>query len=377
VADASAARQNDNDVVARASYTDRHIEGMVISLNSAFHYGLETYVDPAYAIDSFYKNRFVTVNPQLQVSFGEADRLIIGGEFSEGILDGNDFDSRIVRVQKALYVSNECYFNADRDYFDRASVYGIVRYDQVSDVAESSTPKIGLNVRIVRTGDVRIRASYGKSFRAPSFNDLYYRGFSNPQLKPEHSAGYDIGFLASGYFGGDHAIEATWFSLQTEDRILFDPTIFLPVNIGRTTSEGVEARYSVNCFDGAVQAGAIYTLTDALKKNSSSPTDSTYNKHLTFVPRQLLKSTLSIHMGPGIFNAVYVLSGERYTNEENSSSLPRYGLTHANVLFTLPLGEWKVRLKAEINNVFDVGYQVFPGYPMPGRTYRMTASAEY
>lgn len=40
----------------------------------------------------------------------------------------------------------------------------------------------------------RVRASAGTSFKAPSFNDLYFPGFGNPDLEPEEATSYELGF---------------------------------------------------------------------------------------------------------------------------------------------------------------------------------------
>ncbi|QSP95749.1 TonB-dependent receptor [Marinobacter salinisoli] len=39
----------------------------------------------------------------------------------------------------------------------------------------------------------RVRVSSGTSFKAPSFNDLYFPGFGNPDLQPEQAQSYEIG----------------------------------------------------------------------------------------------------------------------------------------------------------------------------------------
>lgn len=39
----------------------------------------------------------------------------------------------------------------------------------------------------------RVRASVGTSFKAPSFNDLYFPGFGNPDLEPEEATSYEVG----------------------------------------------------------------------------------------------------------------------------------------------------------------------------------------
>lgn len=40
----------------------------------------------------------------------------------------------------------------------------------------------------------RVRTSVGTSFKAPSFNDLYFPGFGNPDLEPEEATSYEVGF---------------------------------------------------------------------------------------------------------------------------------------------------------------------------------------
>lgn len=377
VSDVSLARQNDKDVNVRLSYRDHHIAGTELSLNTGFQHGFETYSDPTYLIDSFYKNIFFTANPQAQVNLSVQDRLIVGGEFAQGILQGNDFDSRIQRNQASLYVSNEYAADFNQALFDRLSLYQTVRYDDFTDVGRAWTPKFGVNLRILKPGDVRIRASYGLSYRAPSFNDLYYRNFSNPLLKPEHSHSFDVGVLTNSPFGGEHSIEVTYFLITTTDRILLDPVNYTPVNIGRTASQGIESSYRGRFFDGLLEAGLSYTFTDARKKNSSSPGDSTYNKQLMYVPQNLFKGSLSLHLRAFTINIFRIFTGMRFINEDNSQSLPSYSLTGANMSATIPLGTWKALVKAEVSNLFNVDYQGFPNYPMPGKNFRLEAGIEY
>ena len=41
--------------------------------------------------------------------------------------------------------------------------------------------------------DNDVLLTYSEGFRAPTFNDLYYPQFGNPDLKPEYSKSYEIG----------------------------------------------------------------------------------------------------------------------------------------------------------------------------------------
>lgn len=375
--DISFARENDKNVNAHLAYRDRHIAGTEVSLNTGFQYSFETYIDPAYAMDSFYKNLLINVNPQVQTVISDDDRLTIGGEFVQGILEGNDFGVRIQRTQTSGYVSNEFTVQTDRPMFDRLLLFQTLRYDHCSDVGQALTPKVGMNLRVSHDGDIRVRASYGQSYRAPSFNDLYYIPFNNPELHPEHSSSFDAGIVASAETFGKHRVELTYFSVSTRDRIVFDPMSFIPVNIGKTVSHGIESSYSGVYFGGLVDVGLSYSYTDARKRNSASATDPTYDKRLVFIPSNLFKANVALNFAPCSINLFRIYAGERPVNEDNSILLPSYSLTSANVEAVMSLGSVKVSAKVEADNILNVRYQVYPGYPMPGTTYRFDLGVEY
>jgi vitamin B12 transporter len=375
--DLSLARQKDTDVNAHLGYRDDRVSGIELSLNTGYQYAYETYVDPAYRIDSFYKNLMVSANPQVQAVLSEKDRIIAGGEFVQGILEGNDFGARIQRTQTSAYISNEYVLEVPRPMFDRLSLFQTLRYDHFSDVGHALTPKLGFNLRLFHTGDVRVRASYGQSYRAPSFNDLYYVPFNNPALQPEHSQSFDAGILGSGTLWGEHSIEATYFNATTKDRIVFDPISFLPINVGKTVSQGIESSYRGEWLEGAIEVNLSYTYTDARKRDSASGTDSTFDKQLVFIPQNLFKITLAFHLHPITVNIFRLFTGKRPVNQDNTASLPSYSLTNVNIATGAPFGPWKITAKLEMDNIFNVQYQVYPAYPMPGRTYKLDIGVEY
>jgi vitamin B12 transporter len=371
------ARQNDNDVNILASYLDTQVEHVEFSVRTAFHYNLETYDDPTFGINSFYKTVFLNVNPQARARISAYQSLILGGELGQGVLFGNDFDGRVSRVQRSAYASNEFRFEFERPFLDRISLYQTLRYDNISDVDDALTPKIGVNVRALKEGDLRLRSSFGWNFRAPSFNDMYYRGFSNPNLKPERSTSFDVGLLTTLQSWGEHTFELTYFHLRTKDRILFDPTAYLPVNIGEATSTGLEGRYQGDFLEKMIGLTLSYTLADARKANRDSDTDPSYDKQLPYVPSNVATLNLTFRFEPVVLSVTHSFVGRRYTTADNSKWLSPYHLTNANGVVTIPMSSRKLFAKAEVNNIFDKDYEVFQYYPMPGRNFRFTLGLEY
>ncbi len=363
-------RLADDDVEVGVEYGDRHLEAVEAHLRSDMHYGLETYVDPnpAYPINSYYHNIAYTVNPEISAMPVKELRLLLGLEAGSAVLGSNDFDARVERTQTSFYFTQELHLEREGDVLDQYSLYGALRSDAFSDVEHSWTPKVGANVRLLKWADVHLRSSYGRSFRVPSFNDLYYRYFGNPLLRPEHSTSFDLGATAALPAPVDISLGLTWFVMNTEDRIIFDPTLSLPVNVGKVHANGIELSCEGFAVRERVKWGIEYTSSSTLDR--TDPSSPSYDRQLPYQPEEALKAHIDAEFGPARLTLHQALFSERFTSADNSASIPGYRLTGIALLVTNPLPHCS--LKGEINNLFDVRYEVFPHYPMPGRTFRLS-----
>ncbi|CDM64293.1 TonB-dependent receptor [Pyrinomonas methylaliphatogenes] len=88
----------------------------------------------------------------------------------------------------------------DRISLNRLTLILGARYDDHSIFGAAFSPKAGANLRI--NENLRLRASYGRGFRAPDLGQLYYRFLNptsfyqvigNPHLEPEHANSYQLG----------------------------------------------------------------------------------------------------------------------------------------------------------------------------------------
>src|SRR5690606_27495320 len=68
---------------------------------------------------------------------------------------------------------------------------GGVRYDYNEQFGDVVTYNLGGSYEILP--DLVLRTSFGTGFRAPTFNELYYPGYANPNLAPEKSRSFEIG----------------------------------------------------------------------------------------------------------------------------------------------------------------------------------------
>src|SRR5207249_6133363 len=75
-----------------------------------------------------------------------------------------------------------------------------VRHDDSSQFGAKTTGALAWGYRFAPGW--RVTASAGSAFRVPTFNDLYFPGFSNPDLRPETSRNVEAGLHWSAR-GGD------------------------------------------------------------------------------------------------------------------------------------------------------------------------------
>ncbi|MCW3476840.1 TonB-dependent receptor [Rhodovastum sp. RN2-1] len=119
----------------------------------------------------------------------------------------------------------------------------------------------------------RFKASYGTSFRAPSLYDLFgvdttgYMG--NPNLRPERSTGYELGWAIDVPALGRRdaaTLEVTYFNTRIRDliQVIFAPNFMSSTteNVNRANIQGVESSLTLRPASW-LETVLTYTWTDA------------------------------------------------------------------------------------------------------------------
>lgn len=205
-------------------------------------------------------------------------------------------------------------------------------------------------------GGVRLRASYGEAFRAPSLGELFFPGSGNPDLQPETGATWEVGIERDA--GGFRAA-VTGFDTRQRNLIDFDFATFRDVNVGRAHSRGLEAELGYQ--RGIVAVRWNGTWLDAVDQETDLP--------LLRRPKRSSNLVLTLRPGVWTFNAVGRWVGERpdvdpvtFTRAESPS------------FFRLDLAaQWKATAHlspyARVENAADRRYAQVLGFPSPGRTW--------
>jgi vitamin B12 transporter len=225
-----------------------------------------------------------------------------------------------------------------------------VRDDSNSQFGNHKTGALGYGYRIASAW--KIRANAGTAFKAPTFNDLYFPGFSNPNLRPERSRSREIGL---DYQRGPHHISATYFENHISDLIVFDLATFLPQNLSRARIRGSELAYV------GTLAGYDITARFAFQ----DPVDEDTGQRLPRRAREHGSVSVTKAFGAWRFGSELVASGARFdsTTEDPATRMHGYGLLNLIANYTVSR-DWLVR--ARWNNVTNHDYELAQHFNTPG-----------
>ncbi len=235
------------------------------------------------------------------------------------------------------------------------NVLSSVRDDQYSDYDGAVSWRQGVSYQVAPTKTI-IHASGASSYTPPSLQDLYYPGFSNPDLKPEKSLGWEVG-VAQPLADGKVTPSATYFHNSITDYIQDDAN-FIPQNIGRATTEGAEID---------IKAMPIDQLTLDLNYTYLTANNDTADIRLVRRPRNSLNFTaVWTPIQPVTFSigGSYVDGGEDY-------DAVTFAQVHAQDYFVLRASatyrlDKYVTLWVRGENLTDDHYQPVLGYPALG-----------
>ena len=207
---------------------------------------------------------------------------------------------------------------------------------------------------------LRVSASYGSAFHAPTFNDLYYPyGSGNPALKPETSHSAELG-LSQRAQGWSWALNA--YQTQIHQLITLDSDFF-PRNISDARIRGIEGRFGFSLFDWHVKT----TLTWLQPRNDDGGPDD--GNWLPRRPQQAARIDLDRRFGAFAVGASFQADGKRYDDLGNTHGLGGYSTTDLRASYAFG-DAWEVQ--ASVKNALARSYETVYYFNQPGRTWYLT-----
>ena len=206
----------------------------------------------------------------------------------------------------------------------------------------------------------RVTASHATAFKAPTFNELYYPGASNPLLRPEDARSSELSLTRSG---DGWQLQANAYQTRVSDLIAWDSSQFKPVNVDSARIRGVELTGVLALGDWSLR-GQLSWL-DA--RNQSAGTN--HGKQLARRPTRSARLDLDRDIGDWGFGISGIAEASRWDDVANSLRVGGYGTLDARASWRLAKG-WT--LQANVVNAFDKRYQTSAWYAQPGREYTLS-----
>lgn len=236
------------------------------------------------------------------------------------------------------------------------------RYDHYSTFGNAFSGSIAGGYRLA--DDLRLTASYGSAFRAPTLNELYSPGYGgyyagNPLLDPERSRSGEIG-LDWRIDEANH-LDAHAFTTRVHDLIDFSGgSLFQAINIDHAAIDGVEVNN--------VWHNTTWSWTNAL--TLQNPRDRDTGTQLLRRPKQKFSSLLEASLGERSHAGIEFAASGR-SADTGDVMLGGYTLVNLRANYDLNRS-WK--LGARLENLFDRDYALVHGYNTPGRSGYLTIS---
>ncbi|MEE4176251.1 MAG: TonB-dependent receptor [Bacteroides sp.] len=287
-----------------------------------------------------------------------------------------EYEEEKYRNSLALFASTKW-----EAFEDQLEVVLSGRQEIVRDREIPFSPSLGLAWKPIRHWVVKGNAGY--SYLLPSLNDLYWNPGGNPDLKPEQGWGGEMrvernvarainkqsfNIFEHLSIGGYHRSIRNWIIWLPQG----DSWIWMPENRLEVKSYGLESRWGGHwqLGQGTIEWSLRYDHTIAQNSKGVGEDDPSMGKQLIYVPHHRGGINLRFSIRSlGIFYN-HEITGKRYTNSDNSQSLPSYhtgdiGLYWKHSVFNHQLG-----LNLTVENLWNTPYQIIANRPMPLRYFR-------
>lgn len=207
---------------------------------------------------------------------------------------------------------------------------------------------------------LRLSASYGSAFHAPTFNDLYYPyGSGNPDLKPEKSRSAELG-LSQQQGTWNWALNA--YQTRIDQLIALDVNYF-PSNISKARIRGVEGQFGASLAGWRLQAYLGWLQ----PRNEDGGIND--GRTLPRRPGRTARVDLDRRFGAFGVGATVNAAGRSYDDAANRHPLGGYASTDLRASWHFA-PDWQV--EARLANVFDRHYETVWYFNQPGRSAFLT-----
>ncbi len=303
-------------------------------------------------LDDTYLGRFGTTREQASLqgdfAFGPGQLLTAGVDWQEDVIDSSTAYDQTRRDNQAAFVQYQGRLGAQQ-------LQASLRSDDNEQFGEHTTGSLGYGYGF--EGGLRFNSVYATGFKAPSFNDLYFPFFGNPDLRPESSKSLNLGL---SQFASRYSWTFNVYETRVDDLVTYDASIFLPNNIEKARLRGAEFTFDTTLSGWELSAQLSHT--DPRNRTDGRNFDNLLARRARNTGRiDIDRAFGDLRIGTTVAGASH-----RFDNAANTVRLAGYGTLDLRVEYALH-PRWT--LQARATNVLDREYETISFYNQSGREY--------
>ncbi|WP_460120494.1 TonB-dependent receptor domain-containing protein [Pseudomonas sp. S2_C03] len=272
-----------------------------------------------------------SVTWQNDLTLDARNSLILGGDWYEDRINSSTAFDEDSRWNRAAFVQHR--FEAD----SFSTELGL-RRDQNQQFGSQNSWSGTFTLPLNADNDLLL--TYSEGFRAPTFNDLYYPDFSNPDLKPETSKSYELQWRSQ--LTDTSRLEASLYRTDLKDAIIFGSNN-RPQNVASARINGFEAGLKQELFGWQSNLGVAII----------DPRDRDSGHTLARRARRTLSLDLDRQFGRLGLGASWQAVSSSFDDENNRQPLGGYALLGLRSSWAL---NREVTLELKVDNLLDKGY---------------------
>ncbi len=272
---------------------------------------------------------------------------------------------------KHRYNVSSGYLENRLDLFEKKlNVNLSARIDDYSNFGTEVNPSLSALYKL--NEGIKFHGLVSRSFRAPTFNDLYWpndgMGEGNPNLKPEKGVTGEFGaearinkYLTSGltYYRSDYKQLIQWSAWSPAK-------VSQPTNIATAVIQGLELENKIFISDN-LNLDINYTYLIAKDEDT--------HKYLVYQPINKIDTCLRYNGYNGLTVELKgQFTGQRFGDATNTDKVKQFFVLGVSVSKKFKTG---VTCFAHIDNLVNRKYEVIRGYPMPGFSFTGGLKAEF
>ncbi|MCI0331112.1 MAG: TonB-dependent receptor [candidate division Zixibacteria bacterium] len=308
----------------------------------------------------------------------------ISADYTENSLDGKDYLRPGKSLGKTLRKAGGAGLLSDRQFplflHLTFGASGAFRTDWTDFTQPAYSPLFSGSFSWGRKIKTRIFGSWGKSFRLPTLDALFWKedvfAVGNPNLLPERAESREGGYRITFPVLGRLHLEQTFFRNDLKNLIVWQRNFegkFTPQNVSKSKIFGREEKITWQ-FPKILELEFNHTQTEPINESDFILHQ---GKQLIFRPRHIHNARVLAGYGIVSLNLTGRWVGKRFTRAENTKYLPPYETYDAQIVLAPKIWKLEWNFSFAVENFTDRRYEVLELYPMPGRSIKLGMEAKW